>query len=267
MPGAGFTLVELLVAMALLVLLSVFLVGISGQAGRMWSWGESRNQHRQKARAALDFMARDLRLAYLGVDPASSRFQFVINPPIPPSYHNRDSIFWLARVATDAPGGVAEVGYFVRWQDGRAALCRFFVNPSDPNYLIYQVNEAGEPVDWINKDGLLDVIAPGTRAGNYRGLFLENVIGMWIDAYRADGSLYEGDSKIAGNKLPSRVEISLALLDESGAARLQEMALAPNVQSAVQSANSAADLLANLPPVIRPSASMANLTVYLDCSP
>jgi prepilin-type N-terminal cleavage/methylation domain-containing protein len=259
----AFSLIEIIAAIAVLAVISLFLVSLSDQAGRLWSQGETRNQYRQKARAALDFMARDLRLAFLGVDPASSTLQFAINPPGSSLYQNHDTIFWQAPIATSPDGGLAEVGYFVRWTDGQANLCRFFVNPTETGYLIYST-----PNEWMTGP-LLTEAAPGDSANNYRGLFLENVIGMWVQAFKANDtnnvSSYSGDSRQESPRaLPSKVVLSLVVLDKTGASKIKAKGAAGEIESLVASKASAAELVLSLPPWCRPHVRVTSISVSLD---
>lgn len=266
---SGFTLVETLVALAVLMIISVFMLEISAQAGRLWTQGESRNQYRQRARAVLDFMARDLKMADLG--PVRDEklggdldLQFVVNPQnLPDVYKNHDAIFWLAPVATDGIGGMAEIGYFVRWEDKHPNLCRFFVNPSDSDYQIYN-----KPEDWVNSDNLLDVRGSATAANNFRGLFLENVIGMWVKTYQSDGTVYDGnwDSRQMGNTLPRKVDVSLILFDSVAVGRLDDGKIS-EIQNLVRNFDNANDVMDQLPGWCRTHASVVSLGVYLDNSP
>lgn len=259
--GPGFTLVEMLVALAVLMLISAFMLEISAQAGRLWTQGESRNQYRQRARAVLDFMARDLKLAGLG-PIRDGKFQFVVNPQnLPDDYKNHDSVFWQAPVATDVIGGMAEVGYFVRWENDRPNLCRFFVNASDADYQIYS-----KPGDWVNPDNLLNTIGSATAANNFRGLFLENVIGMWVKTYQSDGTACpDWDSRQMGNTLPGKVDVSLVLLDSVAVGRL-DAAKISGIKALVKGSDSANGVMDNLPDWCKTHASLVSLSVYLDNS-
>jgi len=63
--GAGFTLVELLVAMVITILLVAALFNVFNLAGRAWQKGEARTQKYQNLRQALDRMSDDIRGAIL----------------------------------------------------------------------------------------------------------------------------------------------------------------------------------------------------------
>lgn len=248
----GFSLVELLTATAVATLLMVILAGMSSQVSRLLVISSSQSQHRNSARAALNFMGREMRQAVLSLDTTGSRaskLQFIINPAgLQTTYSNRDSIFWQAPVSTTTTAGdLAEVGYFVTWTDNQPNLCRYYIPPSSPNYKIYT-----DPTNWVT-NSLLSGFVPGT---NYDGLFLENVAGLWINAYDTAGSVYGGDSRIT-RTLPARVEISLVLLDSTVVKRNKATI------SAYGTLNADTYLKA-LPVALREGAVVVNFSVVLD---
>ena len=258
--SAGFTLIELLTAMTILIILTLLLANIASQAGSIWALGERQNQHRQRARAVLDFMSKELSKATLAIDPSKPSLQFVVNPAGGPAigstYLNRDAVFWQAPVATDSSSGdLAEVGYFVRWDGNQPNLCRFFVNPSDANYLIYS-----NPTGWLS-DQLLSTITPADKASQYQGLFLENVLGLWVSAYNADGSMYQGDSRSASNTLPVLVKISMALIDANTAKRLVNPSAIKALYASSATAN---DFATNLPTSLQKGVSVVENVIYLN---
>lgn len=214
--GRAFTLVELLTACAVLSILTIVMVSIVGKGSELWSLAESQSQHRQRARAMLEFAASELRQAVIPIDGSATSLQLVVNPSTVSQFSHHDSVFWQAPVATDsANGDLAEVGYFVRWNGTRASLCRFFVNPSDSaNYLVHS-----SPTSWVT-DSLLDAVAPADAASNYKGLFLENVLGLWVKLYKADGTAYDPADSRASGKLPAYAELTLSLVDSATAERV-----------------------------------------------
>ena len=280
--------VELLVATSILTVMTLFLVAMANQASRIWSQEQAREQHRQRARAALGFIGRELRAATLPVvtDAAKPSLQFIINPNPDPATANRDSIFWQAPVATDTTkGNLAEIGYFVRWDTTRAGhpqanLCRFFVNPLDTsNYLIYS-----NPSSWTGND-VLNSVAPADKSHQYRGLFLENVIGFWVQGRLNVGTTdtdyataCNNDSRATAarpyDQLPGYVEMSLALLDSYTAGRVGDADVATiqglytssasNAGTAPRPAALAANFVQALPPALRGGASVVNIKVSLD---
>lgn len=248
-------------------MLMLVLVSISSQSGKVWSHGEKQNQYRQRARTALDYIGREMRQATLDLDPDSTRLQFVINPAtvVSTAYRCRDSVFWQAPIATDVnKAGLAEVGYFVMWSNGsdgqvsQANLCRYYVNPSDADYKIYS-----NPGAWVT-DSLIGTVAPADAAHNYHGLFLENVLGLWVKAYQADGvTAYNGDSRVV-KRLPAYVDISLVLVDEANARKLKQTGKIAAVRSLYTSTADATAFTAAMENVLPGAASVVSLRVSLD---
>ncbi len=242
MPSAGknsargFTLLEMLVTLAILSLISVVLAGMSAEVGRGYGISQNETDRRMAIRTVLDYMAKELRIASLALNQNSAisqgkgTLEMLISPAVlgtPPNSMNcPDSVFWQAPIATDgqAKGEMAEVGYFIRWSSGQASLCRFFVNPSDTtNYLVYS-----NPSNWLSV-GLLNSVAPSDHADSYRGLFLDNVLGLWVQASpdpNLSGTAYTKpyDSSLPqtpGHPLPASITISLVVLDAPSAIRFQ----------------------------------------------
>ena len=210
-PGAGtresrcraFTLLEILVSIAVLTMMIFLLAQILNNTTEAWRLGESNTERLQNVRAINDFISGELQAALLPVNRSSTTsLHFVINPGNAPgitgtNYGNRDAIFWQAPLATDQRlGEVAEIGYFVHWDltakssNPRASLCRFFVNPiqsgtsetpvTDPNFLIYT-----NPANWLS-DTIIKNVVPAVDPSSsdssnaYQGVFAENVIGLWV---------------------------------------------------------------------------------------
>jgi len=224
---AGVTLVELIAAMALLSVLVILLFNVLSNSSAAWTAGQAQTERRNSARALGAYISRELQTALLPLDPTDpTTLQFTLNPPaIPADDCNPSALFWQAPIASDqSRGDVAETGYFLKWDttvpsQPKPKLCRFFVNPTDANYLIYR-----QPATWLSA-GILDAVAPADNvAGNaYRGLFSENVVGFWVSCYAADGKLLSTggryDSRVL-QKLPRLVKIFLVMVDSRGLAKL-----------------------------------------------
>ena len=126
---AGFSLVEMLVSLAILAVLILVLAALSTQSEQMWRQGENQKQYREKARATLDYMGRELRLAVLGADPAKTGLEFVINPSGVNQSNFPNSFFWQAPIATDSTyGNMAEVGYCAIWCDNTIKAYNFLIS-------------------------------------------------------------------------------------------------------------------------------------------
>jgi prepilin-type N-terminal cleavage/methylation domain-containing protein len=252
----AFTIVELLVATAVLSVLIVLLAQVMNTVSTAWSGGAGRAERQQNGRALVDFIGRELRAAALPVDPKSNGvvpdLQFVVNPSsVPEAYRQPHALFWQAPIATDtSKGTMAEIGYFVKWdetrQPPRAMLCRIFTNPGESQHQVY------EQLQWLNET-VLQQLAPADRITGYRGLFADNVIGLWarcldstgnvitqagsgatpgfdsrkdyVDAtFDASGTTVNVTRKAPA--LPSSVEISLLMLDSRAAASITPSTMA-----------------------------------------
>lgn len=243
----GFSLLELLVGVTILIVMVVFLSQMIVYSQDVWHMAESRKEQLQAERAITDYIGRELQAALLPINrPSQTDLQFVVNPAsVSSTYRNRDAIFWQMPLASDATmGDVAEVGYFVRWDESdasnpRSLLGRFYVNPTSADYLIHTSPDA-----WIT-DAVLNSVAPAVRTdtdSSYMGLFVENVIGLWVQCLDSSGQVItmndtgvafagatydsrqgytdsEGTVRTRG-ALPVAVKLSLVMLNSRTAARI-----------------------------------------------
>ena len=253
----AFTLIEIMVAMAVLSLILVILASIGGQVNKAMLLGLAGNERRGNDRALLDFLATELQLAVVPPPPQpvqtavpmimspnpTGSFQFLINPP-GISSTNAQTIFWQAPAATvQTSGNMAEIGYGVVWTNiggaNEAYLRKFFVNQGDANFLIYS-----QPTNWID-DALFQTVAPADAAHDYQGLFAENVFALWARALDSTGNPivttaagtafppYAYDSRQGytdssgtihpSSSLPAMVEVAIVVADSRTAQRLTKL--------------------------------------------
>lgn len=269
--------------MSILSILSLVLVSLSSEVGQVWTRSQDENAYRLHARAVLDYMGRELRCASLAVNSSvaatagKSTLQFLINPSVGSGYNYPDNIFWQAPIATDdkSRGVMAEIGYFIRWDGNQPNLCRYFVNPTDTaNYLIY----TAAPAQWITgsgNPGSLDNVASSDQAHNFQGLFLENVLGLWIQAYPfteptatpvAFTLPYDSSSAAsASHPLPAYVVISIVVMDVSSAVRLQNnSSMAATIKSLSSASTDPQSFVAALPNSLKNAVNIVSIKVVLD---
>jgi uncharacterized protein (TIGR02599 family) len=303
MNRRAFTLLEVLVATAVLSLLVVLLASIAGQVSKVWQDVSANNEQRAAARVLLHFMARELQAARQPVPiPSAStnvaNLQMVASltsatTKVPADNLYPHALFWQAPVAKNTSmGNIASVGYFIRWdttsQPGRAKpiLSRLFVDPTNPsNFQIYDPT-GGVANDWLS---VLPTVAPATSP-DYQGWLSDNVIALWIRMLDADGQPiiqnaagqtmnYAFDSR-QGYRSPATgrihsapayppcVEIALVTVDSKTLAKIQTP-LVPvtttptDFDKDAATAGSVRYFLENLPQDIRAGARIFSTRVYL----
>lgn len=132
-PGrlAGFTLVEMLVAFAVLSGLMVLLLGAVTPVATQWRKAESRVETHQRARGALELLARELTPAVV-----DTRMQFVVLPGVDLEDAGATGIaaespalIWMAPLGKD--GELRCVGYYLFRDQSRGfyRLKRMFIRP------------------------------------------------------------------------------------------------------------------------------------------
>ncbi len=275
--GAAFSLIEMMVAAAVLGILALLLAEIANRASAAWVRGEAQAARSQAVRAILGSLTANLRTAVRPLDPADQEsFQFVVNPPSAGGdFRNRDAVFWQAAVSGPDGGDIAAVGYFVRWfeEEGRpvARLCRLFVEQmdaggnADGNFRVYT-----DPAAWVT-EAILTAEAPATGAENFEGLLADHVVGFWVRCYNQAGDVVPDFDSRQQNGFPTRIEAGLVMLDSRAARRLDE-ATAASLRASVAAADSVGGFLSGVQssPSLRPL--LAHLipyetTLHLEASP
>jgi len=208
----GFTLVEILVAMAILVIIVIAMVSMSSSVNRAWIIGEQRVENFQNGRAIMELMSRELSLTSpprraLGSGTANvSSLQFVQDPNISPLVAtslvtNSSSLFWQAYLAQTSYGNTCEVGYYLinASSGGRRQLQRFFVQPdsltatsTSTTYKIYNPYTsftgytASSPWPPTNAAPWLTTLT----AANFQAsssLVSDSVVALWIRCLNVNG--------------------------------------------------------------------------------
>jgi len=183
----AFTILELLVAMALLGIVVTVLASILSSTQKGVAQIGSVSSQRQDARAVLDQISRDLRST---LEPASRSFelsnsgvrqpQFLLNPP--GFTANGSSIFWSARNESSLGCNIL-VGYILRWEttgDGPLPrLCRVSFNANDTESIKQTLQGAASANStWVDSN-LIDSNAPGVQAQGYQGWISDNVLAFY----------------------------------------------------------------------------------------
>lgn len=196
----AFTLVELLIATAILSVLVLLLTSLLTSVNRAWVAGEQQVSEFQDGRAICELISRELSQAVI-----SPSLQLVYNPALPPGLKQRpnsDSIFWQAPATSTASGNLAEIGYYLTEDTAKTGgdvyqLKRFFVPPTDAtNYQIF--SSPNQPADnsapWVTSfvsDPLSSTVSGG-------------VLAFWVRCFDRNGDLIPWLSSNAGGVGPLR---------------------------------------------------------------
>lgn len=168
----AFTLVEILVAMAILSVLVLLLASLLGGVNRAWISGEQQVQTFQDGRAIIELISRELAQAAI-----SPNLQMVQNAKLTgiSQRANADNLFWQANLNSTAAGSLTEIGYFL---DSDFRLMRFVVPPTDAsNYQIFSAPPSDESAAWTDSastQSLTTVVSA-------------NVIAFWIRCFDGNG--------------------------------------------------------------------------------
>lgn len=264
----AFTLIEALVAMAVLMLLVVLLLSMVSQGTRIWQITNAQKSSREVSRTILDRISQDLESAVFPLDAArAGGFGFFVNPLSLPEYNNPSAAFWQAGLPGDrgSSGDIVDVGYFVRWHTtngvARGTLCRLEIPASSPDSYARSTLASK-----FNKE-LVDSYAPGLGDQNYKssptafkGLLADNVLGLWITvATNATGPLLSTYDSTTVTSYPTYADVAIAVVDGAVANRITDSSM---ITSCYQGTNTAAFLDA-LPPEIRPGVQIYQTRVQI----
>ncbi len=224
---SAFSLVELLLATAILAIVAVVLTSILSAASRAWTTGEQQVAKFQDGRAILELVSRELSHAVI-----SPQLQFVQNPSFPAGMSHRaysDSIFWQAPIASTSSGNLAEIGYYLT---ADFQLRRFFVPPTDAaNYQIF--TPANRPTatsaPWVSS-----FVSAATTTPVATG-----VLAMWVRCF-----------DINGDPIPwlSSSAVGVGPLRFNSAAHFQPAVARPSPSPSFKYTNSATTAQAHLLP-------------------
>ena len=249
----AFSLIEMLVAVAVFTILLTILAGSYSGIERAISQTNARREANATGRAALEWITRDLER----IRPPAPGFIWSVtqntntNRPVATlgsqfliastnqitTNKNPHAAFWQVASEESAGRTMAIVGYFVRWvtetnnniPTTRPVLCRLYINQTNAAY------PAGLNIangTWLDDNILTN--APGDAAGSYRGWFADNIHSIWFRALDANGSpittnasstafpngsfdsrqgYLSGTNSIMGPALPSSVEVAVIVMN------------------------------------------------------
>ncbi|MBE7157540.1 MAG: hypothetical protein INR62_03740 [Rhodospirillales bacterium] len=248
---AAFTLVELLVAMAVGTLLIIFLFQLFNAATRAWRQGEDQAETYREARAALQMMVRDLGQTvapmtgsvYASPTPKPAAIPPVVAPALVLDYYGdkpsngdeiNEEVYCLTTIPNDGVSSLCAVGYFCQWSaNGHSkaySLMRQYLgsgSPTVPGLFDRFKNKAGAAqlsfLDVFERSGT-PPLPSITEMSSY----------IWDLQIRTPTTLQNPDAlpkylKTAdystgyANALPAYLEIRFKALSESAARQLESI--------------------------------------------
>jgi prepilin-type N-terminal cleavage/methylation domain-containing protein len=240
---SAFTLLELLVAMAVMAAMLVLLLNVVDSATKLWREAEGRMDSYREARAALGAMSRDL----ANLVPTSTAGHFLVNSNAVPlltqsaAPDTKAAIFFLSALPSSAQdaasnrSGVCQVGYFLSYGKSSGTLSapvnsmniyRYLLS-SDPTFARLTNLSASSFPDDLATTGDVRV-----------ELIARNITGLAFRPFTAAGSLLTPFTPSAATPLPDLVEISLSAISQDAAKKLpnQAGAWSASASGAVRSA-------------------------------
>ena len=242
--GTGFTLLEMLVAIAVLSLMMVFMFNIAGQTVRGWEAGGRRMEAAQAGRIGMNLLATELKHAFAGVATNSgtsglAQFKnfvpFLVTSSLPGETSDFDavpgsqSLFFVSTVAPHDPQECvpfAEIGYmpvFVNvaggrnnMMDSRYYLVRHGASPGVMTNNLYQdfYFRSAPTLAWTTN--------PATT-GN-RTPLVDNCIRFTMQfASNNSGNVSWTTNWTSQTNLPLGVLVTMLVLDSKSAARLAQV--------------------------------------------
>lgn len=243
----AFTLLELLVAMAVLSILLVLLISVTNSASKLWRANENRVDSYREARAAINMISGDLsslfsstNTAFFAVTPEDGR-QDADLPPVKtgtPDEGMNGKIFFLTALPIDAQGenrnsnpnksDLCTIGYYLAYDKtsltgkGTASynLYRYF-RGSDATFA--QLSQGNPFAD-------IDIQVTDTSPTTSQGaeVIAKNITGFEIKPYTVDTSAtatansakpFQKFQKSAKTPLPDIIEIKIKAIDNESAKR------------------------------------------------
>ena len=217
-PSCGataFTLIELMVAMAVLSLLVVVLLGVVDSATQLWKANENRVESYREARAALNLIASDLKVALSSTN--TNYFTTNIGPEFGASATD-GSLFFLAALPTSAQdegsslGDLCQVGYFLKYGKSDLETAR------QDSFGLYRYFKESN----TTFDTLLNQTPLFAHATTNVELLARNIPFFKVACYTADtAGTISPWVKSAAHPMPSFVEIQVTAYNNDAARRLE----------------------------------------------
>lgn len=228
----GFTVLELLVAMAVLSLLVVMLMNMVDGASRLWRENENRVDSYREARSAMSVIARDIRqmlsntnLDYVLINSAA--FAKLAESDVQKNTNSAGAIFFLTTVPVRAQDPLAnksdicEVGYFLAYGNTSVAP----TSGASKTMNIYRYFRSSDGTFSNLVSGPSSLFNNVTITGAESDLLARNIKSLQIRPFHVDtnGNCVVYNAPLYG-ALPDFVEISMTALNKDAASKMNNLA-------------------------------------------
>lgn len=220
--AAAFTMLELLVAMAVLSLLVVLLLSMVDNATKMWRQSENRVDAYREARAALNVIASDLASIYTSANTNFFRINDSTVSIQPTSTSSTNNIFFIAALPAAAQdvgknkSDLCEVGYFVTYNS--TSLLGADTNRSMNLYRYFRSSD-----DTFTSLGNNQIVSNAISTGSTgEEVLAKNVTDFKIEAYTVSTNTpptIQPFTQTATTPTPDILEITLSAISNEAAKR------------------------------------------------
>jgi len=266
--SSGFTIIELLVATAILSMVLVVVVSVIGQASTVWRKSTDKIEAFQGARMAFDLLTRNLSQATLNTyldfdDPfiptkylRKAELKFVSRPTSSPGTAGTgQSVFFQAPASftSDASryGNLESLlntcGYYVEFGSDAATKPTFVSSPDKYRYRLMQlliptednkvyttagqgwITDAGASVQPVADNIIALIIRPQDP-----GMATASIPGVTAPNLTTDytydtAQTFSGAQPLTSNQLPPVLQVTMVAIDETSAKRLESSTSEPSV--------------------------------------
>jgi prepilin-type N-terminal cleavage/methylation domain-containing protein len=222
----GFTLIELMSALAIFSILTLSLYIVFDRANKIWRHGEISTEHHENARTALDMMAREITSAIIATGGPTSFANPIYRPYLWSVYGNaapdydRDEIYFIF----NRGNALYEVGYYIDEKDPSTdednVLKRAYSSETNTDFDISDIGEfSSTPEDVAFKITDLNfkfIYKSGPNTYTVVEDELESPNRAWDTRMPHHTGLSPGPtaSDIDDGKLPDFIEISVRMYDK-----------------------------------------------------
>jgi len=226
--GGAFTILELLVAMAVLCILVVMLFGMVDATTKLWRQNENDVDSYREARAALSVITDELRTMLPSTDTNYFSTNFV--GTIPSQGVDGKALFFLTSLPSSAQptnnkSDVCAVGYYLRWAKQNSGFAAADVGGLTTNGFQLFRGFYGSDITYSNivagKPPLTDLAQPTAAGVPQPEILARNICDLQVLCYATNGSgKLQTWTYNTNNPLPQVIEVRLTAINDELAKKL-----------------------------------------------